>query len=223
MPTKRLGATIAILFALGALAYLSLVKDWFAPRTRLAGYFAIATSNELDLSHIEEWNQAARDKYGPGSSTAIRGQNWQAYVGGNVVETKAVGSSLVSTYGVFLASRKDRFPFELSIDPKHIPDLESTTEAIKEKFSGKIPARVLEFEAGDWRLAHCHSPQSFGFGIPFINLLARIDPMDVCLVRLNAEGSGTFVVGYAVLHGASWLRLFSGGFAAICQRHGSIR
>ena len=207
--SKRFVAAIAGLVALSALAYFSLVKDWFVPRTLLAGYFAVATSSELNLSHIDEWNQAARDRYGSGVSTAIRGQNWEAYVGDKIVETRAVGSSNARAYGVFLASRKDRFPFELSVDPQHITDLESTTDAIKARFSGTIPSRALEFGPGDWRLAHCHSPGSSGFGIPLVGSFARMGPTDVCLVRLNAEGSGTFVVGYAVVYGNSWIRLFS--------------
>src|SRR6476660_3312964 len=97
--SKRFVAAIAGLVALSALAYFSLVKDWFVPRTLLAGYFAVATSSELNLSHIDEWNQAAADKYGPGASTAIRGKNWEAYVGDKIVETRAEGSIPVRIVG----------------------------------------------------------------------------------------------------------------------------
>lgn len=194
---------------LGALSCYGLVKDWFAARSELAGYFAIGTSNTLDLSHLDEWNQAAKDKYGPNSSTALRGRNWEALVGGKVVETKAVGSTVFSTYGVFTVSGKDSFPFELSIDPNFMRDLTFTTQTIKQNFSGKIPARALEFDAPDWRVAHCHSPEPPAFGFPFLNSAPRFGGTDVCLIRLNAAGSGTMVVGYAVMYGDAWSRLLS--------------
>jgi len=131
---------IAIIIALGALTYYGLVKDRFAPHSKLAGYFAAGTTNRLDLSHVDEWNQAAKDKYGPGSSTGIRGRNWEAFVQGRVVETKAVASTVFTTYGVFMVSRKGRFPFELSIDPTFIPDPEAATQSIKANFFfGKDP------------------------------------------------------------------------------------
>jgi hypothetical protein len=200
---------IAIIIALGALTYYGLVKDRFAARSQLAGYFAAGTTNRLDLSHLDEWNRAAKDKYGPGSSTGIRGRNWKAFVEGRVVETKALASTVFSTYGVFMVSRKDSFPFELSTDPTFIPDMELATQKIKENFSGQIPPRVLEFDARDWRLAHCHSPQSPSFGFPFLNSVVRFGATDVCLIRLNAESSGTMVVGYAVVYGGVWIRPFS--------------
>jgi len=208
---KKIIAAIAILVALGALSYFSLVKDGFAVRTELAGYFAVATSNKLDLSHVDEWNKEAKDKYGPGASTAIRGQNWETYVGGRVVETKAMESTVFSTYGVFGVSRKSSvlgiFPFEVSTDPKYIPDPEFTARRIKDNFTGKIPARVLEFDDQEWRIAHCHSPEPVAFGLPFSRL--RLGATDVCLIRLNAEGSGTMVIGYAVIDGGTWIRPFA--------------
>lgn len=209
------GIALSATLCAAMLSYYVLVQGGFAERSRLGAYFALGDTNTLDLSHLDEWNQVVKDKYGPSSSTAIRtatgGGTWEAYVQGKVVETKAMTSTVSSTYGVFMVAqkRKDSFPFEVSIDPKHIPDQDSVTENIKRNFVGKIPARALEFDAHDWRLAHCHSPDAPDFDFPFSKSSLRVGATDVCLIRLNAEGSGTFLIGYAAVYGDVWTRLFS--------------
>ena len=208
---KILGVVAAVVavLALGALSNYALVWDGFTAHSKLGGYFSIGRWNTLDLSHLDEWNQAVKDKYGPRSSTAIRGRTWEAYLEGNVVDTKVMSSSVASAYGVFMVPQKDSFPFEVSIDAKHIPDQDFITDNIKRNLAGTIPTRALQFDAQDWRLAHCHSPAAPDFGAPLFRSALKLGPSDVCLVRLNAEGSGTLVIGYAVVYGSPWTRLLS--------------
>jgi hypothetical protein len=207
---KAVGAIVAVVIAviaLGALIHFALVWDGFAAHSKLGGFFSVARWNTLDLSHLDEWNQAAKDKYGPRSSTAIRGRTWEAYVEGQIVERKVLQSTVSSAYGVFMVPQKDSFPFEVSIDPKHILDPEFTTDNIKRKLVATIPAKALEFDAQDWRVAHCHSPEAPDFG--FFKSVLRLGPTDVCLIRLKAEGTGTLVIGYAVVYGEPWTRPLS--------------
>ncbi|VIO76281.1 hypothetical protein [Bradyrhizobium ivorense] len=200
-------AAVVATVALAALTHYALVWDGFAPRSKQGGYYSIGRWSFFDLSHLDEWNKAAKEKYGPRSSTAIRGKNWEAYVEGKVVETRAFSSKPAIAYGVFMVPQKASYPFEVSIDPQHIPDPEFTTENIKRYLVGKIPAQALEFDAQDWRLAHCHSPEAPSFGI--LNPALRLGPLDVCLIRLKSERSGTLVIGYAVVYGELWTRPLS--------------
>jgi hypothetical protein len=207
---KLLGAIVAVVVAvaaLGALIHFVLVWDGLAPHSNLGGYFSVAQWNTLDLSHIDEWNKAAKDNYGPRSSTALRGSTWEAYVEGKVVERKPIQASNSSAYGLFMVAERDSFPFEVSIDPKHITDQEFTTDNIKRKMAGTMPAKALDFDAQDWRIAYCHSPDAPDFG--FFRSVLRLGPADVCLIRLKAEGSGTLVIGYAVVYGEPWTQPMS--------------
>ena len=209
---KKILGVIAAVFAviaLGALTHYALVWDGFAAHSKLGGFFSIGRWNSLDLSNLDDWNQAVKDKYGPRSSTAIRGRIWEAYVEGKVVETKAISSTTFSIYGVFMVPQKASFPFEVSIDPKHIPDQSFITDNIKTNLAGTIPASALEFDAQDWRLAHCHSPEAPNFRATLFGSALRLGPTDVCLIRLNAEESATLVIGYAVVYGAPWTRPLS--------------
>ncbi|MDH2385402.1 hypothetical protein [Bradyrhizobium sp. CER78] len=204
-------AVLIAVVVLGSSLLYALVKDGFAPHSKLTAYFTIGRWSLFDMSHLDEWNRAAKEKYGPRSSTAIRGKNWEAYVEGKVVETKAFTSRPATAYGVFMVPHRNSFPFEVSIDPKHtldhVLDHDSTTENIKEKLAGTVPAEALAFDAGDWRVAHCHSPAAPDFGI--LDPALRLGPTDVCLTRLSAAESGTFVMGYAVVYGELWTRPMS--------------
>ncbi|MCP3393436.1 hypothetical protein NLM27_32280 [Bradyrhizobium sp. CCGB12] len=193
----------------GLVAYGLLLTDWPAPRSQHTGYFAVAPSQKADLSHLDDWNRAAKAKYGPNASTAMHGRKWVTVVGDKVVDTRPFAWSVYGFSGVFMVSRVESFPFELSLDPRDAVDPQQTAAQVKTRFAGTVPAEALEFGSREWRPALCHYPKPPDFGFPLPSSALSVDASTICLMRSGAEGSHTALIGFARVDASFWVRLLS--------------
>ncbi|MDI3566873.1 hypothetical protein [Bradyrhizobium sp. Arg816] len=202
----------ALFCGAAAMSVVLLVTDWPVPHSRRTGYFAVTTSEKSDLSHIDEWNRAAKAKYGPDASTSASMSSheltWVARVGDKVVETRPFGFSVYGFLGVFMVSNVESFPFELSIEPKDPVKPGKTVDKVKASFAKTAPAEALEFGNREWRPAHCHSPKPPEFGFPLYSSDLGVDTSSICLMQSDG-GPHTALIGFARLDASFWVRLLS--------------
>lgn len=211
-PVLKKVIVAAALCGAAAISAALLVTDWPVPHSRRTGYFDVTTSEKADLSHIDEWNRAAKAKYGPDASTyasmSSHGLTWVARVGDKVVETRPFGFSVYGFLGVFMVSNVESFPFELSIEPKDPVEPGQTVDKVKARFAKTAPAEALEFGNREWRPAHCHSPKPPEFGFPLYSSDLRVDTSSICLMQSDG-GPYTALVGFARVDASFWVRLLS--------------
>lgn len=207
--------TIIVTVGLGVAAAISivlLVIDWSVPHSQQTGYFAVATMQRGNLSHLDAWNREAKAKYGPEASISLHGRNWVTVVGDKVVDDtpRPLTSSLDGFVGVLRVSKVESFPFELPVDPKNTARWGQTNDKVRHRFEGHVPAEVLEFGGREWRPVHCHSPKPPEFGFPLFESALRVDASVICLMRSeDDEDAHTALVGFAGVDASFWVRPLS--------------
>ncbi|MCP4615301.1 MAG: hypothetical protein GY844_02575 [Bradyrhizobium sp.] len=201
---------VAVLCASAAMFYVHLITDWPVPHSRHTGYFAVATSEKGNLSHLDDWNREAKAKYGPSASIALYNQKWVTVVGDKVVDEtpRPLTWTVFGFLGVFKVSNVESFPFELLIDPRDPVAPGETIDKVKARFAKTVPAEVLEFGSREWRPLHCHSPRPPEFGFPLYSSNLRVDANSICLMQ--SDGSRrTALIGFARLDASFWVGLLS--------------
>jgi hypothetical protein len=202
---------LAATFVVGLSAYFVLVVDVFAPRSELKGYFAVGTYNNVDLSHIGDWDRAAKEKYGPIVQTRLNrhdGVNtYEVLLNDETVESRPFGSKLDSALGVFSVvgpqGAPTAFPFVLALgDSDPSVGRQTATEQIKLRLgNGYAPAALLSFDDGDWQMTGCRQ-----LGATLAVIFA-VEQQRLCFVE-RTDGRGPLLIGAAIMD-RSWVRPFA--------------
>jgi hypothetical protein len=202
---------LAATFVVGLSAYFVLVVDVFAPRSELKGYFAAGSYNKVDLSHIGDWDQAAKATYGPFVQTRLNrhdGVNtYEVLLNDETVESRPFPSKLDSALGVFSVDgphgAPTAFPFVLALgDSEPSVGRQTATEQIKLRLgNGFAPAALLSFDDGDWKMTGCHR-----LGATLAVFFA-VEQQRLCFVE-RTDGRGPLLIGAAIMD-RSWARPFA--------------
>ena len=183
---------VAVVAVLALEFYWVFIADGLAPRTTLGAYFDIGTENQFDLSHLDEWNAAAKKKYGPAAVTAIRthtgSADWEVHLGDSVTEIKPLRMLFRGVYGVLMVTDqgtvKGHFPFEVTADPTRTEDARAIVDKIKTHLgAGHTPA--LQIDNLAWWIADCHAAAPPRFLIPGLGALLGLRVSDVCVVQFS--------------------------------------
>jgi hypothetical protein len=212
MLKKVMLAATAIL-TLGVFAFLWIAADPLSPRSDRTGYFAIKTVDEFDLSDLDEWNRAAKEKYGPAVQTPVRmingGSQWEARLDNTTLEIRPLGRKLITT-GVFAVDdpnsgvygpNGDRilFPFVLRSGNVPLPAA-AMSNLVKHDFEDTVPATVLAFAENGWQLDACHRPDAT-VSTAVIGAAFHPEQRDICLVE-RADGRGPMLIGSVTMTGS---------------------
>jgi hypothetical protein len=199
----------------GLSAYLVLVVDVFTPRSKLKGYFAVGTYNKVDLSSIGDWDQAAKEKYGPTVRTRLNrhdGVNtYEVRLDDATVESRAFLSKLDSALGVFSVDGPEgahtAFPFVLALGDSEpsIARLKATEQIKLRLGDGFAPAALLSFDDSDWQMRGCHRLSGSDGNAHAV--FFAVEQQRLCFVE-RSDGRGPLLIGAAIVEG-SWARPFA--------------
>jgi hypothetical protein len=210
---KRLGIAAALtaagLSAAVGVLYLTLVLDWFAPRSTAVGSYAMAVDYFTELSEIVAAIEVAQKKYGPKVETPFKtATGLQVLVDGKVVGTVFTPSHAREVYGMFRVrngEQQARFPFLLVVDEESRGSRKTMDAWLWQPLQERFPG-WFDIGERDWSLGGCRVLPAPVLGAAFVNATLRLGSSDVCAVRWLAPTPASMLVGAVAAEGGTWVR-----------------
>jgi hypothetical protein len=206
-------ALVAVLgTAVGAL-YLTLVLDWFTPRSDAKGEIIAAQNYSLLTADLTSIGEAVKKKYGPQARAVFNSDTGLTVeVDGKVVEAPAMPTRVIEVFGAVRI--KDQagdqlFPFISTLDESQREQRRPIDIAFFRKRFARSAADGFDITEQDWQLGGCRTQTTALPGGERVAETLKLKQSDVCEIRWLARAPETMLIGGAVAEGGTWVRHFS--------------
>jgi hypothetical protein len=210
-PASITALAVAALAAAAAIGYAELVADLRTSRSNLAQVQALGSNISIAMADYHHVYDAMKAKYGPDAKTLLHtpGARLTTEVNGVVVEEGRAPFKFDSVTGLFAVGPRGRidtrFPFQLN--PRELPSANepgSPVRAVKGRFAKELPARYLDFDAGDAITDTCTGVSRSD--APVLGVWAQLEAATFCVVYWKGAQPASMLIGVALAPGDPWLR-----------------